>query len=260
MLFWSAAAQSLPRAKPRGRLAHTVVGKSLRFPVRTTNPHTHGSRAAQPLPGVTNFVFRFSSFADLCHQSRITSHESRLSPCPSVLSVVKTLLQVMASTRIYLSLGSNLGDRAENLARGIAALGAAGIRVLRQSSLYETEPVDFFAQNWFLNNVVEAETQLLPRQLLHELRRIERALGSRKLVLQGPRALDIDLLFYGAAVIHAADLEVPHPRLAERRFVLVPLAELAPALPHPLLRCTVAELLAGTTDRSRVRRVAGSGP
>jgi len=157
------------------------------------------------------------------------------------------------ATRIYLSLGSNLGDRAAKIASGIAALGAAGIRVLRQSSLYETEPVDFFTQNWFLNNVVEAETQLLPQRLLQELQRIELTLGSLKQIRRGPRRLDMDILFYGNSVIRTPELDVPHPRLADRRFVLVPLAELVPGLAHPVLHRTVAELLAGTKDTSRVR-------
>ncbi|HYL10078.1 MAG TPA: 2-amino-4-hydroxy-6-hydroxymethyldihydropteridine diphosphokinase [Candidatus Acidoferrales bacterium] len=159
-------------------------------------------------------------------------------------------------TRIYLSLGSNLGDRAAKIAAAIAALDAAGVRVLRQSPLYETEPVDFFTQGWFLNNVVEAETLLPPLALLGELRKIELALGSLKLIPRGPRLLDMDILFYGDAVLHTPELEIPHPRLAERRFVLVPLAELAPEFRHPVLRRTVAELLASTKDTSRVRRFA----
>src|SRR5580700_7598846 len=122
---------------------------------------------------------------------------------------------------IYLSLGSNLGDRAANLERAIAALPDAGVRVLRRSSMYETEPVDFLAQPWFLNCVVEAETSLEPRQLLEELQSIERSFGSKKLVPRGPRIIDIDILFYGTAVIHAEGIEIPHPRLADRRFVLV---------------------------------------
>jgi 2-amino-4-hydroxy-6-hydroxymethyldihydropteridine diphosphokinase len=158
---------------------------------------------------------------------------------------------------IYLSLGSNVGDRAAHIARAIEALNAAGVRVLRQSSLYSTEPVDLHAQSWFLNCVLEAETDLMPRQLLRVLQEIERALGRKRLVRSGPRVMDIDLLLYGSSVVHTAELEVPHPRMAERRFVLVPLAELAPALCHPTLRRIIAELLAETRDRSQVRRLRG---
>ena len=154
---------------------------------------------------------------------------------------------------IYLSLGSNLGDRAANLERAIEALSEVGVRVLRRSSIYETEPVDILAQPWFLNCVVEVETSLVPRQLLEGLQAVERNLGSKKLVSRGPRIIDLDVLFHETDIIHEAGMEIPHPRLAERRFVLVPLAELAPELRHPVLRKSAAELLAATRDRSAVR-------
>ena len=154
---------------------------------------------------------------------------------------------------IYLSLGSNLGDRAANLERAIAGLPEAGVNVLRRSSLYATEPVDFPRQQWFLNCAVEAETTLLPRQLLHALQEIERRMGRRKLVVRWPRAIDVDVLLYGSSVIHTRELEVPHPRMAERRFVLAPLAELAPGLEHPALGATIADLLRATPDTSQVR-------
>jgi 2-amino-4-hydroxy-6-hydroxymethyldihydropteridine diphosphokinase len=154
---------------------------------------------------------------------------------------------------IYLSLGSNLGDRAANLERAIEGLSEIGVRVLCRSSTYETEPVDFLAQPWFLNCVVEAETSLGPRQLLEALQSIERTLGSWKVVSRGPRIIDLDVLFYETEIIHEAGMEIPHPRLAERRFVLVPLAELASEFRHPVLHKTVVELLAATQDRSAVR-------
>ncbi len=164
----------------------------------------------------------------------------------------------MAQARtIYLSLGSNVGDRAAQIARAIEALVAAGVKVARRSALYATEPVDFQAQSWFLNCVLEAQTELMPRQLLRVLQEVERSLGRRKIVRRGPRTMDIDILFYGSSVVHMADLEVPHPRVAERRFVLVPLAELSPGLRHPTLHKTALELLAETRDRSQVRRWRG---
>src|SRR6202142_1858037 len=118
---------------------------------------------------------------------------------------------------IYLSLGSNLGDRAANLDQAIAALPDAGAKVLRQSSFYETEPVDFLDQPWFLNCVVEAETSLPPGELLEALQGIERRMKSRKLIARGPRIIDLDVLFYDAEIIRSEGMEIPHPRMADRR-------------------------------------------
>lgn len=154
---------------------------------------------------------------------------------------------------VYLSLGSNVGERDKHLATAIDALGEHGVRVTRQSSIYETEPVDLEKQQWFLNCVVEAETGLMPRQLLHALRDIENTMGRRRMVRRGPRVIDLDILFFGSSTIQAPDLEVPHPRMMERRFVLIPLAEIAPELRHPAANKNIAELLAGTRDKSTVR-------
>ena len=155
---------------------------------------------------------------------------------------------------VYLSLGSNIGDRAGNIARAVEALGAHGARVTRGSSLYETEPLELRQQPWFLNCVVEAETDLMPRQLMNALLEIEREMGRTRRVPKGPRVIDIDILFFGESVVRTAELEIPHPRMAERRFVLVPFAEISPEARHPVLKKTVAELLVETPDRSEVRR------
>src|ERR1700676_3684210 len=165
-----------------------------------------------------------------------------------------TFLGMSGGNLIYLSLGSNLGDRAANLERAIATLPKAGVHVLRRSSLYEPEPVDFLAQPWCLNCVVEAETSLMPRQLLHALQAIERKFGRKKRIARGPRVIDLDILFYGASVIRTQEIEIPHPPMHKRRFVLAPLAELAPGLRHPVLGATIAELIAATQDKSSVRQ------
>ena len=168
---------------------------------------------------------------------------------------------------IYLSLGSNIGDRAGHIARALELLAARRVRVVRRSALYETEPVEMRAQEWFLNGVVEVETEPLggeglgsgsdwgPQRLMQALLEIERALGRERVTPKGPRIIDIDILLYGSAVVREARLEIPHPRMAERRFVLVPFAEIAPEAVHPVLKKTIGELLRETRDRSEVRRV-----
>jgi 2-amino-4-hydroxy-6-hydroxymethyldihydropteridine diphosphokinase len=146
---------------------------------------------------------------------------------------------------VYLSLGSNIGDRQSNLQTAIERLAAPRLRILRTSPIYETEPVGYTPQRWFLNQVAEAETELFPMQLLSRIGKIERALGRERTLPNGPRTIDIDILLYGKTVVHSATLEIPHPRLAQRRFVLAPLADLAPDLRHPVTRLTVREMLHG---------------
>lgn len=154
---------------------------------------------------------------------------------------------------VYLSLGSNVGDREPNLRAAIAALPPAGVHVKRVSSIYETEPVDYLDQPWFLNCVVEAETDLQPRALLQALHAIESQLGNKKEFAKGPRKIDLDILLYGAETISTPDLRIPHPRMLSRRFVLAPLSELAPNLKHPSWPATTAVLLERLTDPSQVR-------
>ena len=144
---------------------------------------------------------------------------------------------------IYLALGSNIGDREGNLRAAILSISAAGIQVLRESPIYETEPVGYADQRWFLNMVVEAGTALFPMQLLTRTGKIERALGRMRTLPNGPRTIDIDILLYGDAVMRTPRLEIPHPRMHERRFVLAPLADLAPGLRHPLLKKSIRQLL-----------------
>jgi 2-amino-4-hydroxy-6-hydroxymethyldihydropteridine diphosphokinase len=154
---------------------------------------------------------------------------------------------------IFLSLGSNVGDREENLRTAIAALADVKVRVTHISSFYETEPVDLREQPWFLNCAVQAETLVEPLDLLRALRGIELQMGSKKQVPKGPRLIDVDILLYGNETIETSELQVPHPRMLQRKFVLVPLAEIAPNLNHPSWSGNVRELLAGTVDQSEVR-------
>src|SRR5712671_8235485 len=165
----------------------------------------------------------------------------------------------MGEKTAYLSLGSNVGDREKNLRVAIDELPHAGVAIAKVSSFYETEPVDFLDQPWFLNCVVEAETHFDPFMLLRALREIETRMGSKKLVAKGPRLIDMDILLYGAETIDSPDLQVPHPHMHLRRFVLAPLAEIAAEVRHPTLKKAVRELLEETKDRSAVRRTGSSG-
>ena len=156
--------------------------------------------------------------------------------------------------QVYLSLGSNRGDRVANLRRAVEELGKSGVKVQRVSLYYKTEPVGFGPQAWFLNCAVEASTEFMPMQLLKAVKSVERALGRRPGVNKGPRPIDIDILLYENVVVRTAVLIIPHERMNERRFVLIPLRELAPAVRHPVSRRTVTELLQDSPDLSQVVR------
>ncbi|HVI06702.1 MAG TPA: 2-amino-4-hydroxy-6-hydroxymethyldihydropteridine diphosphokinase [Candidatus Binatia bacterium] len=159
------------------------------------------------------------------------------------------------STRAYLSLGSNLGDRARNIATAISSLREIG-EVAAMSSLYETEPVEFTDQPWFLNSAVALDTKASPAELMADILAIEEKMGRRRLVKKGPRVIDIDILFFGDQVVESSSLLIPHPSIAERRFVLEPLAEIAPDAVHPVSGKTVRQLRDALPAGQQVRRVA----
>jgi len=160
--------------------------------------------------------------------------------------------QWQAMKHVFLSLGSNVGDRRTNIGTALEQLRQNGVEVQRVSSLYRTQPVGYTAQPWFVNCVAEVATDLMPLQLLRRSKAIERGMGRRPGPKNGPRPIDIDILLYENVVMRSAELTIPHPRLAERRFVLVPLSEVAPDIEHPLSRLTVRQMLQATPDTSQV--------
>lgn len=157
--------------------------------------------------------------------------------------------------RVFLALGSNLGDRRANIEGALARFGSTGVCVLRISSFYQTEPVGYRPQPWFFNCAAEVETDLMPLQLLRRCQAIQRELGRRPGMRNGPRAIDIDILLYDNAVIHSSELTIPHPHMAERRFVLVPLSEIAGDARHPATQHTIREMLEETPDQSQIIRL-----
>jgi 2-amino-4-hydroxy-6-hydroxymethyldihydropteridine diphosphokinase len=156
---------------------------------------------------------------------------------------------------VYLSLGSNLGDRAANLRLALEKLGELGT-VEAVSAFYETEPVGLTSQPWFLNCAAKLDTEKMPRQLISGILNLEQAMGRQRMQKNGPRIIDIDILFFGTSVIDTHSLTVPHPRLHERRFVLEPLAEIAPDLRHPIFKRTIRALRDALPAGQSVRRLA----
>jgi 2-amino-4-hydroxy-6-hydroxymethyldihydropteridine diphosphokinase len=160
---------------------------------------------------------------------------------------------------VFIGFGSNVGNRLDFCDRAVTLLSLLPhSEVTAVSPLYETEPVFDGAQPgkaWFLNGVVRMATDVTPRSLLTVCREIERSLGRDEESRKGPRTLDLDILFYGERVVEEPDFTVPHPRLHQRRFVLIPMNDLDPQWRHPVLHRTIAQLLAETTDRSTVRRM-----
>lgn len=152
----------------------------------------------------------------------------------------------------YISVGSNLGDKLENCRRGIRQLERDEVRLKAESRIYQTEPVDYLDQDWFINIVVKIETLLDPSRLLRRLQSIQRKAGRLQDSIRfGPRVLDLDIIFYDEVVIHSAQLVIPHPRMHKRRFVLQPLCDIDPAIMHPVLKTDVRTLLNRLDDNEQ---------
>jgi len=156
--------------------------------------------------------------------------------------------------RVYLSLGSNVGDREDHLRGAITRLESIA-RVISVSSFYETEPMEVTNQPWFLNCAVKVETTKMPKQLMAAVLEIEQEMGRLRTMKKGPRTIDIDILLFGDAVVDSPEVTIPHPAMHERRFVLEPLAEIAPEARHPVFKKTVSEMLDALPGGQTVRKV-----
>jgi len=157
--------------------------------------------------------------------------------------------------KYFLCLGSNLGRRKHNLKLAVALLREEGIRVIRSSSLYETEPVDIPTQPWYYNQVIETEADFSPWELLKLAKEIEKRMGRKASAQKKPRQIDIDILLAENKVIRTKELVIPHPRLEKRNFVLIPLGEIAPDFVHPVLKIKIKVLAKKSEDPSLVRKL-----
>ncbi len=160
----------------------------------------------------------------------------------------------------YIGVGSNMGDALDHCRRAIRAIGAdSRSRLLQCSPFYRTEPVGMKDQNWFINAVVAAETSLSPHEFLNFLLGIERRMGRERKERWGPRVIDLDILLFGDKILNEGGLEIPHPRMSERRFVLAPLWDIAPRLEHPVLHKTIADILSELETKEKVLPVSETG-
>lgn len=157
--------------------------------------------------------------------------------------------------RCFLSLGSNLKNREKNLARALFLLEKEGVEVLNISSIYETQPVDFPSQPWFYNQVVEIKANINLMAFLSLIKKIEQKMGREVGIPKGPRIIDIDIILAGKTVIRTKELEIPHPKMEKRNFVLLPLAEISPDTVHPLLKEKIKDLWKKSNDCSQVKKV-----
>ena len=155
---------------------------------------------------------------------------------------------------IYLGLGSNIGDKKSHLERALEHI-TKFMTVLRVASLYETAPVGNFNQDWFLNTVIEVDTEQDSCELMDLLLSLESDMGRRREASGDPRTIDIDILFFSSKIVRKEDLQIPHPRLQERRFVLAPLMELCPQFVHPVLKITVTDLARQLGTQQEIRRL-----
>lgn len=157
--------------------------------------------------------------------------------------------------KYFLSLGSNLGDRGKNLSRALYLLKRGAVKIHKTSSLYETEPVDYRSQPWFLNQVAQVSADLNPIAFLSFIKEIEQKMGRKSAAQKEPRIIDIDILLAERTVIQTKELEIPHPRMEKRNFVLIPLKEISPHTVHPVLNLRIEDLWKNSKNHSVVRQI-----